>query len=240
MNNLIAILKSLCLLAAVFAIAEAGLALRDVARLTKAAAVTVTEAGGAAAELRKTAAAVSEYAQRQTRQLMDPRNQKALDAGIQALAVFNGTGRLINREVIPRAMDVLDNLSNAAASLERAIQATDKSVNAALLPQSQELLETTSRAISASRSTLDAVSGQINQAGSDVHAILADPALKSILAETYAIATHADGIAANVEESSKRMPLIAADVERIAATSSRYRKAILLSQILSALARAFF
>ena len=72
---------------------------------------------------------VSEYARYQTQQLQDPRNQKALDAGIQALAVFNGTGRLINREVVPRAMEVLDNLSNATASLDRAIQATDRSVN---------------------------------------------------------------------------------------------------------------
>ena len=64
--------------------------------------------------------------------------------------------------------------------------------------------------------------------------------MKSILAEANAIASHADGIAANLEGSSRQMPLIAADVERIAATSSRYRKAILLSQILSALARTFF
>ncbi len=74
MNKLIAILKSLCRLAAIFALAEAGLAFREMAKLTKAAAVTVTEAGGAAAELRKTATAVSEYAQHQTKQLMDPRN----------------------------------------------------------------------------------------------------------------------------------------------------------------------
>ncbi len=240
MKNLIAILKSLCLLAAVFALAEAGLAFRHVAELTKAAAVTVTEAGGAAAELRKTAAAVSEYAQHQTKQLMDPRNQKALDAGIQALAVFNGTGRLFNREVIPRAMEVLDNLSNAAASLDRAVQATDKSVNAGLLPESRQLLSAASAAITATKSTVEATSNQVIQAGSDIHAILADPALKSILSEINAIATHADGIAANIEESSKQVPLIAADIERIAETSSRYRKAILLSQILSALARAFF
>ncbi len=240
MKTLIPILKSLCLLAAIFALVEAGLALRDIAKIAKAATVTVAEAGGAAAELRKTATAVSEYAQRQTKQLMDARNQKALDAGLQTLAVFNGTGRLINREVIPRTMDVLDNLSNATASLNRAIQTTDKSVNADLLPESRRLLQTTSEAISATKGTMDEASSQIAQAGSDIHAILADPALKSIVAQTNAIATHADGIAANVEQSSKQMPLIAADIERIAATSSRYRKAILLSQILSALARAFF
>jgi hypothetical protein len=240
MKTIITILKSLCLLAAIFALAEAGLAFRDIAIVTKAAAVTVTEAGGAAAELRKTVTAVSEYVQHQTKQLLDPRNQKALDAGIQALAVFNGTGRLINREVIPRAMEVLDNLSNAAASLDRAIQATDKSVNAELLPPSRQLLSATSEAISATKSTVEVTSTQIVQAGSDIHAILTDPALKSILAETNAIASHVDGIAANIEESSKQMPLIAADIERISATSSRYRKAILLSQILSALARAFF
>ncbi len=240
MKTLIAILKSLCLMAAIFGLAEAGLAFREVAKFTKAAAVTVTEAAGAAAELRKTATAVSEYAQHQAKQLMDPRNQKALDAGLQALAVFNGTGRLINREVIPRAMGVLDNISNVMASLDRAIQATDKSVNADLLPESRQLLSATSEAISATKSTVEATSSQIVQAGSDIHSILADPSIKSIMAETNAIASHADGIAANLDGSSKQMPMIAADVERIAATSSRYRKAILLSQILSALARAFF
>jgi hypothetical protein len=240
MKNIIPILKSLCLLAAIFALVEAGLAFRDIARVSRVASVTVTEAAGAAAELRKTATAVSEYAQRQTEQLMDPRNQKALDAGIQAFAVFNGTGRLINREVVPRAMEVLDNLSSAADSLNRAIQSTDKSVNADLLPESRRLFQTTSEAISATRSTINATSELIIQAGNDVHAILADPALKSILAETNAIASHADGIAGNLEDASRQTPLIAADLERIATTSSRYRKAILLSQILSALARAFF
>ena len=38
MKTLIAILKSLCLLAAIFALAEANLAIREVAKLTKAAA----------------------------------------------------------------------------------------------------------------------------------------------------------------------------------------------------------
>ncbi len=52
---------------------------------------------------------------------MDPRRQKTLDAGIQALAVFNGAGTLINREVMPRAMEVLDKHSKAMASLDRAI-----------------------------------------------------------------------------------------------------------------------
>ena len=240
MKTLIAILKSLCLLAAILALTEAGLAFREMAKLTKAAAVTVTEAAGAAVCLGKTANAVSEYAQHQTKQLMDPRNQKALDAGLQALAVLNGTGRLINREVIPRAMGVLDNLSNAAASLDRAIQATDKSVNADLLPESRQLLAATSVAISATKSTVEAASSRIVQAGSDIHAILVDPSIQSILAETNSIAVHADGIAGNLEDASKQMPLITADLERIAATSSRYRKAILLSQILSALARAFF
>jgi hypothetical protein len=240
MKTLFATLKSLCLLAAIFALAEAGLAFHEIVKLTKAAAVTVTEISGAAAYLKKTATAVSEYAEHQTKQLMDPRNQKALDAGLQALAVFNGTGRLINREVIPRAMGALDNLVNVTASLDRAIQATDKSVNADLLPESQKLLSATSEAIAATRSTVEAASNQITQAGSDIHAVLANPSIKSILAETHAIASHADGIAANLEESSKQMPLIAADIERIAATSSRYRKAVLLSQILSALGRAFF
>jgi hypothetical protein len=240
MKTILTVLKSLCLLAAIFALVEAGLAFRDIANVAKMASVTATEAGGTAAELRKAATAVAEYAQHQTKQLMDPRNQKALDAGIQALAVFNGTGKLINREVIPRAMEVLDDLSNATVSLDRAIQATDLSVNGDLLPESKRLLAGTTDAVESARKSVDETSAQILQVGNDIHAILADPALKSILSETNGIAAHADGIAGNLEDASKQMPLIAADLERIAATSSRYRKAILLSQILSALARAFF
>jgi hypothetical protein len=240
MKTVIPILKSLCLLAGVFALVEAGLAFREIAKVSKAASVTVTEAGGAAVELRKTAAIVAEYAQHQTNQLMDPRNQKALDAGIQALAVFNGTGRLINREVVPRAIEVLRNLSNTTASLDKAIQAADRSVNGDLLPESKRLLAGTTDSVASAQKSVDSASELIIQAGNDIHAILADPSLKSILAETNKIASHADGIAGNLDEASKKMPSIAADLERIAATSSRYRKAILLSQILSALARAFF
>jgi len=230
-------LKCLCLLAAAFALVEAGLAFRNIGRASSAAMTTVDNV---AEEMEKTAAVVSEYARYQTQQLQDPRNRKALDAGIQALAVFNGTGRLINRQVIPRAMEVLDSLSNATASLDRAIQATDQSVNGDLLPESKRLLAGTTDAVASTRKSVDETTALILQAGNDIHTILSDPALKSILVETREIATHADGIASNLEEASKRMPLIAADVERIAATSSRYRKAILLSQILSALARAFF
>jgi hypothetical protein len=137
-------------------------------------------------------------------------------------------------------MDVLDNLTNAAASLDQAIKATDRSVNVDLLPESKRLLSTTSDTIAAGKKSADAASDQIVQTGNDIHAILADPTLKSILADTNSIAAHADGVAANLEEASKQMPLIADDIERIAATSSRYRKLVLLTQILSALARAFF
>ncbi len=240
MRTFVDCLKCLCLIAAIFALVGAGLAFREIGRVSQSATDAATEIRGVAQELRKTAAAVSEYAQHQTQQLMDPRNQKALDAGIQAFAVFNGTGRLINREVIPRAMDVLDNLSNATASLDRAIQATDKSVNAELLPESKRVLTGATDAIAATKNSAEAATTQIVQAGNDIHSILSDPAIKSILAETTQIADHTDSVAANLEEASKQMPRIAADVERIAATSSRYRKAVLLSQILSALARAFF
>jgi hypothetical protein len=116
-------------------------------------------------ELRKTECEVSEYAQYKTKQLMDPRIQMVLGAGIQALAVFNGTGRFINREIIPRAMGVFDNLSNAAISLDKAIQSKGKFVNVQLLAEARQLLSTTSEAISAAKTTVDAASKQIVQAG---------------------------------------------------------------------------
>jgi hypothetical protein len=170
--------------AASLALVEAGLGFQEIGKVSREVPATAAEANGLAKEPRKAASAVFDYSRQQTKQFLDPRNRKALDAGLQALAVFNGTGRLINREVIPRAMTVPDNFSNATASLDRAIQATDKSVHADLLPESKRLLTGTAEAVVSAGRSADAASAQILRAGNDIHAILSNPALRSILTET--------------------------------------------------------
>ena len=49
MKTITTILKSFCLLVATFALAEAGLAFREIAKVSRTASAAVTEAGGAAA-----------------------------------------------------------------------------------------------------------------------------------------------------------------------------------------------
>lgn len=70
-----------------------------------------------------------DYSRVQLARLRDRCNSKAIDAAIQAAAVFNATGRLINTQLIPRGMLTLDGLAESAASLNRMIQATHLSLN---------------------------------------------------------------------------------------------------------------
>ena len=52
-------------------------------------------------------------------------------------------------------------------------------------------------------------------------------------------AGNVSGITEELEKASQQMPEITKSVNQIASTSSRYRRWILLSQIFSAVARAF-
>jgi len=98
MARLLQSLKAFCLLAGVFALSAVGLSALRIEQ----------ETSGLVRDARVTLAMVSDYSREQIARLRDPKQQKALDAGIQTMAVFNGTGRLINTQVLPRAMRVLD------------------------------------------------------------------------------------------------------------------------------------
>ncbi len=226
-------LKLLLFVAAVFALVELGLFFHDIRSAAKETAATMTEAKAAVSELR-------DYSREQLARLRDPRNSKAIDTAIQTAAVFNGTGRLINTQLIPRAMKTLDGLAESTASLNRMIQETDHSVNAEIAPEAVRALQSSDEALKELTVTLQEVSERANTSLEDIHGLLSDPAWAASLDSIQSATENVSGITAELEKASQQMPEITNSINQIASTSSRYRRWILLSQIFSAVARAFF
>jgi len=233
MKKLIDVLKMLLLAAAVFAAWELGLFFRDIRSTAKEATATMAEAKAAVSELR-------DYSREQLTRIRDPRNSKAIDAAIQTAAVFNGTGRLINTQLIPQAMKTLDGFAESTASLNRMIQATDRSLNAEIAPEAVRSLQSGDEALTELSIALREASGRANASLDDIHKILSDPAWAASLNSIQSTTENISGIAAELERASQQMPEIIRSVNQIASTPSRYRRWILLSQIFSAVARAFF
>jgi len=226
-------LKIVALAAAAFALIELGLFFKDMCSLAKGASAIIDEAKGAVSELRN-------YSREQLARLHDPRNSKAIDAAIQTAAVFNGTGRLINTQLIPRAMKTLDALAESTASLNRVIRATDHSVNAEIAPEAVRSLQSANSTMGQLSIALQDTRERANAGLDDIHQLLSDPAWAASLDSIQSATENVSRVAAELEKASKEMPEIAQSVNQIASTSSRYRRWILLSQIFSAVARAFF
>lgn len=199
----------------------------------------LTEVESTAREIRVTATNISGYTTVQVEALKNPKNQKALEAGLQTLAVYNGTGRLINTQVLPRAMRVLDDLSGATVALNALVSHSDEALNQKLMPE----LVATAKALNTSVESVDRAVQDLSRRGAlsldDIHAIMADPSWKQALSAVAQASRHVEGVTGNLEDASAQMPSIAASLERIAKTSSKYQKALILVQVLSTLARAF-
>jgi hypothetical protein len=219
-------MKMLLLAAGVFALAELGLFFRDMRSAAKETSATMAEAKAAVCELR-------DYSREQLARLRDPRNAKAIDAAIQTAAVFNGTGRLINTQLIPRAMKTLDGLAESTASLNRMFQSTDHSVNAEITPEVVRLLQSSDAALKELSTALRDASGRVNASFDDLHHLLSDPAWVASLDSIQSATENVSGITAELERASQQMPEITTSINQIASTSSRYRRWILLSQIFS-------
>ncbi|MFH1741393.1 MAG: hypothetical protein ABIH23_20505 [bacterium] len=191
-------------------------------------------------QIRLAAVGIREYSDEQVVRLRDPKNQKALDATIQAGAVWNGTGRLMNKEVLPRAMKVLDNLAASTESLDQFLRATDRELNGGVLPGAavtiQELATVAREVNTAAQGLTEAVTASAE----DIHRVLGDPAITASLTAIQGSAEHIEVATKHLEEAAAEIPEIMESVQEIAKTSSRFRVWVLLSQIGSTIGRVFF
>jgi len=183
--------------------------------------------------IRQTTSLVNTYTSSALEALNDPRNKKSLQAGLEVAATAKGSLLLINRQVIPRAITTLDELNASLASVNRLVSDTNDQVNGHVLPQ-------TDQALVELQKTLQETQGAIKAGSDSITRLTGDPAISASLASLAATSSHLDETTANIAEASRQLPSIAASVEKISKTSSKYRKLLILTQITSALVAAIW
>lgn len=201
-----------------------------------------------AADVRQVTHTAADWFEAERERASSPKNAKALDAAIQAGAVFNATGRLLNTQTIPRFNREMDALTAMTGRLDSFIVATDQRVNGAdgLLVSVTALVNGLARTADRFGVTVEEINAAVRMASEKTGLSL--DALYSLLSRPEWLETlkHLDGTAANVEtvtanaaKASEQMPSIAASLEKIAKTSSRFTKITLIANVIATLARAF-
>jgi hypothetical protein len=221
--------------------------------ITKQLTHTLGNVDQAASNAKDATALARDYLAQQKTILSSEKNQKALEAGYQTPAVLNGTIRLINTQTIPRINQGLDNLyillrdlTTTNQNLATLIANSDRAINSSLLPELAITAKALGTSVEKTSKAVDELLAKGKLSLDDLHAIMSSPEWKSALknlettsSNAVTISGHAATVTGNVAEASAQMPSIATSLEKIARTSSRYSKALLLAQILSTIARAF-
>jgi hypothetical protein len=179
--------------------------------ITKPAGLMLYNASATFYEAHKTVLKIDTYATKELARLDDPRNSKAIDAAIQTAAVFNGTGRLINKEIIPDLRDGLKALAESAKgltatelSLKAFVEHTDASLNdkeIGLMVQLAKTIEKSGVAIDRLEAELDEASKGVELSLQDIHDILSDPDIKQTLNEILLTAKNSDSMMGHADKS---------------------------------------
>ena len=176
-----------------------------------------------------------------TKQLASEKNQKAIDAGIAVAASLQGSIRLVNTQVVPRTMKLLDATERTTLTLNTLVANTDRRLTAddGLLPESTRVLASVRTTADAFQVDAKALSGEllkITQQGQvsmeNINAVLASP-------EWVAILKNVEGSTRNIEATTAELPKTAASIEKILATAEKWQKPMLLAGMLATIARAF-
>ncbi len=231
-------LKAVLLVVAIFTVAEMGLFLDGARRSAREASALIADARRAVAE---------------TDRRLDGtfRNLNAIlvQAGLVAARVEDLSRNVEAaaakqadywEAVQTRTIVSLDRLNASADALAALLANTDRSLNVELIPRIASVADEAGTAVRHLDMSVREASERANSSLEDIHLLLADPAWKATLEEIRDTAAHVDGVSAQLEEASRSMPGIAKSLERISRTASRWRKALLVSQILSTVGWAFF
>lgn len=189
-------------------------------------------------------------------------NKKSIDAALQVGATAKGSLQLLNRTTIPllnnnlrSSDDLIRSLQENTASLNRLTINLDDRINgnAGLLVASTDLVRSlteTSNKFGLSISTLDSVlrtvADKANMSLDEVYSLISSPEWKLALQGIAATSTNLASTSAKVDATTEQIrlamlkaPSIAESLEKIAKTSSRYQRAVLITGIVSTLAKAF-
>lgn len=225
-------LRCLLMMVCIFLAAEGILFVHDLRKAAQRLTLAETELAGTITDLRS-------YIKIQADRLNDPRNSKALDAAIQTAAVFNGTGRLINKVLVPKAAATLDELTATVHQLNRLTERTDDSLNDELLPALTDTAKRLNVSIAELNRTITVIATKSGLTLDEIHSLLADPSWKSALESVAGTAHNVELSTGHIEEALQQAPDIASDLHKLSTTGSKYQKLLILARIVSLLAGAF-
>lgn len=177
----------------------------------------LTSLNQSAVNIRSITEEAHEYITLQLSLLRSSREQKAIQAGLEAAAAAKGTILLVNKVVIPRVLTELDSLNQATQSLNTMVENTDLQVNSLLLPQA-------TATIKQAESSLQAVQVETQTIGGDIHTLVAGEDLKTALNSLTGASHELDLSMIHVEEAMQKMPTIAGHIETITGNSSKVSK----------------
>ena len=198
------------------------------------------EAHGPLTSLNGAASDVAEYVRTEKHRLEDPKNEKALDAAIQVGAVFNASGRLLNREVLPRLWREIDSLHTGTDAMTAFVQHSDASLNEGLLPALTKTADRFGVTIDELDRAIKLASDQTGLSLQEIQRRMADPRWDALMDSLADTSKHVDGASVqiegtmtNINRASANLPDIAESLSKIAKTSSKFAKAYWLSRIIS-------
>ncbi len=230
------VLTSILLCVCIFAATELGITFKHIGDASKNLSSMV-------AELNSTIKDAHKYADSQIANLQNQQN--SIKATIQAAAVLNGTFRVINSVTLPKIHNILDTTNTSMVSLNNMINHTDANVNQDLFPEAVGLtkrLELTADKLNISLDNLNIAIKTVTDKSSltldDINAIMGSQEWLDVLSNVDSISKHTDEIMGSASDAAKQMPSIAASVEKLARTSSKYSKALILAEILSTIGKA--
>jgi hypothetical protein len=203
----------------------------------------------------KSLTSLGNFADFQIEQLQSPRAQKSLQASLETLAVFNATGRLLNKQILPRAMRGLDASDSAIRNLGLLVANTDKSLNGegGLISSTtqfvQALTSTANRfqvTVETFTAMLQAISEKTGLSLDAIYALVNSPEWMQALQNVAVISSNvaattqkADATIEQIRLAMLKAPSIALSLEKIAKDGSKFSKITLLVNILSTIAKTF-
>lgn len=178
--------------------------------------------------------------------LQTEKNKKAIEAGIALAASAQGTIRLFNTTTLPKLNDSIDELTGTIATAKQGIWASNRIIED-IGPRVSEtfinvngLLVSSNNSITSLAELLETTKEKTNLTLDQINGIIASPEWLEAIRNTNKAIKDTDELVLELKEAGSSAPGIMKRLEEIAATSSKYRKAVLLSQIISAIGRAFF
>lgn len=194
----------------------------------------------AAAEATGAARTLNDFLAVQSQQLQSEKNRKAIDAGLALAASAQGSVRLFNTETLPRLHTAIDTMNDSAGRLGALVSRTDASVNGQVMPaltRTLDSLDADAKAFGVTATEFNAAIKQMAASGQltlqQVNEILSSAEWAEIRGNLKTATAEVAATSTQVRLASEQMPSVAVSLEKIARTSAKYEKALLLARLFS-------